>query len=919
MLKLKFSKFKQVYALTFLPRLFLKESRCVKNKINNCPVEQICSVRKSTNSKTKDENSTQTYDQNETLFSKNEIKITAKDDLLNGNIIFPEFYQIPRCTKCESVISKLFGTKKHVAENIANKNINAQTAKVHATTATIEEEKLVQKVDVINETPHVEAHPPKIEGFNSIPKILGQDTSNFEASDKKKVTPDQKIILDELAKRCLDSPVGDIDNILLNELKNISQTKSRISLSERRSECVEKYFDQIFEKPPKHPLVSENLNYDKVTPCYYKNNLTECKVEKLQPVHLATLPHFTIDGGKRDFKETGFIRSSSIYLTANIKEPSMDIPSQLSPYDQQAIPFYEYTNKEHILEEDAELEAAVFTETIQETEFNNPIPEETIRKDALDQEQRTIEDVDTEEPLNPKPTVNYFYEPLLQTNFEGTNYVYRNFTPDHISNILSTQQLLTTSDQSSGEWRSEEMSSKGELHNSAISGTYTQNQSQRRRHANLELPTDTAISANQNPGEYYDWKVPVQFSPSHARNDAPRVIVENTVSQNVLLEHIGLEISKESPKVREGVSDINTYEKATENMEELANPKEISDSKNNVPLSVLLKRIREQSRIQYCQHIAKAEAEVVKSNKSNCPPPPDKKPMKAGPCKPIAKPKSTKKPSPCPCPEKKDPCAKFFPFFLNMVIKSDVSFDLSVPLQYKNITSNNTKILTPTLAVLTEDIIEWFKKLGNTLNISGFYNMNSTCTYARDFEPWIPIPSLQIPKLDKKKPFVCPKDSCKSLTTQKTFKDKQCPIVKEKKLCPTMSNLIQPFINCLGGVAASMYGCTPGGPGFESRVGPSLVIESFCIVSLRAWNWEVGGVSPPCLGEHVKPSVLRLNFHWSCRVVIPLEYESDRNRECTLCLRVHLCTVISPAQLASLNEIGRRDRNRSGEHQSHPD
>ncbi|CAH0722911.1 unnamed protein product, partial [Brenthis ino] len=38
--------------------------------------------------------------------------------------------------------------------------------------------------------------------------------------------------------------------------------------------------------------------------------------------------------------------------------------------------------------------------------------------------------------------------------------------------------------------------------------------------------------------------------------------------------------------------------------------------------------------------------------------------------------------------------------------------------------------------------------------------------------------------------------------------------------------------NCLGGVVASMYGCTPGGPGFESRVGPSLVIESFCIVSL---------------------------------------------------------------------------------------
>ncbi|CAH0715824.1 unnamed protein product, partial [Brenthis ino] len=102
-----------------------------------------------------------------------------------------------------------------------------------------------------------------------------------------------------------------------------------------------------------------------------------------------------------------------------------------------------------------------------------------------------------------------------------------------------------------------------------------------------------------------------------------------------------------------------------------------------------------------------------------------------------------------------------------------------------------------------------------------------------------------------------------------------------------------------------MYGCTPGGPGLESRVRPSLVIESFCIL-----------VVSPYLGEHVKPSVLRLNSHRSCRAVVPPEYESDRNRECTLCLRVHRCTIISPAQLASLNETGRRGRNRSGEHHS---
>ncbi|CAH0729995.1 unnamed protein product, partial [Brenthis ino] len=81
-----------------------------------------------------------------------------------------------------------------------------------------------------------------------------------------------------------------------------------------------------------------------------------------------------------------------------------------------------------------------------------------------------------------------------------------------------------------------------------------------------------------------------------------------------------------------------------------------------------------------------------------------------------------------------------------------------------------------------------------------------------------------------------------------------------------------------------MYGCTPGGPGFESRVGPSLVIESFYLVSLsdcpELGNWRCF-TPEPSLGEHVKPSVLRLISHWSCRAVVPPEYESDRDRECT--------------------------------------
>ncbi|CAH0727193.1 unnamed protein product, partial [Brenthis ino] len=98
-------------------------------------------------------------------------------------------------------------------------------------------------------------------------------------------------------------------------------------------------------------------------------------------------------------------------------------------------------------------------------------------------------------------------------------------------------------------------------------------------------------------------------------------------------------------------------------------------------------------------------------------------------------------------------------------------------------------------------------------------------------------------------------------------------------------------VYCLGVVVASMYACTPGGPGFESRVGQSLVIESFCILSLNnSPGLESTQVSPPCLGEHVKPSDLPPYCHWSCRVVVPPEYESDKNREFT-CVCAYTCAL----------------------------
>ncbi|CAH0715577.1 unnamed protein product, partial [Brenthis ino] len=66
------------------------------------------------------------------------------------------------------------------------------------------------------------------------------------------------------------------------------------------------------------------------------------------------------------------------------------------------------------------------------------------------------------------------------------------------------------------------------------------------------------------------------------------------------------------------------------------------------------------------------------------------------------------------------------------------------------------------------------------------------------------------------------------------------------------------------------------------------------IFSVVARSWEVGGVDPPCLGEHVKPSILRLNASPVVSKYRPTPsipslllpfysfyFESTRNRECS--------------------------------------
>ncbi|KAL0832341.1 hypothetical protein ABMA28_001774 [Loxostege sticticalis] len=87
-------------------------------------------------------------------------------------------------------------------------------------------------------------------------------------------------------------------------------------------------------------------------------------------------------------------------------------------------------------------------------------------------------------------------------------------------------------------------------------------------------------------------------------------------------------------------------------------------------------------------------------------------------------------------------------------------------------------------------------------------------------------------------------------------------------------------LNCLGGAAVkgSHFKATaaPEVPGSIPGSGQKCVLGFSVQKILRtARSLEVGGVSPPCLGKHVNPLVLRQISLRSCQIAVPSGYESE--------------------------------------------
>lgn len=716
--------------------------------------------------------------------SETEAKAPKKNEINYENVITPEYYKLTKCEKCSFIISKIFND-----ENGSKKEPNSIESKLQATTSKLEEEKLYQKVEIVDETPHVEVYTPKVEGFNVAPKVLGQGSCTLETSKRnyqKASDSEQQISLDELAKRCMGAPVGEIDKVITQELKNMSQNNlyPKLDMDLVRNQCID----------------NDKQNANMPLGLFYDMNP---RLEKILPLHLDSTPLLALDSSSivtNDYKDLSLIRDyPTIVLTADVDEQPSDTPAPLSPYEKPAIPFYEYINKENIKpEEGSKMESAAVSETVDETEII--INEETLQKDVIPP-QPLIEG----EALHPKPNINQFTESkTIQTNF----------IKDSILRIFNTQRVFSSNPDQPIDWHMTEQQypapqQQEETPNSSISSAYLPGGNRR----TVDLPVNTAISANQNPEEYYSMSFPEEYITENQTTPVQQIFAECPVTQNMFysaLPQVELEeITKRTEKnldnalsQKDPLSHIiiepDAKQKAfisnkvaTEaNLTESAEKRVTNSCSETIPLSLLLKKIREQNRLEYCKNlIAKAQIEIEGTKKFSCPPPLDKSKPKTSvkPCQPKPKPKCKPCPEPCPaeCPTKKDPCAKFLPFFLSAKYRYGMSYEDLTPRELHNYSKGTIK-LNP-VQLLTGDIVKRVKEMGEKLKlIDAKTNMplNNVEMYARGFEPWIPIPSWPTPKKEETKPFVCPKEGCKLpvARTNRPCKEKQCDGMSKKSV-----------------------------------------------------------------------------------------------------------------------------------------
>ncbi|XP_049883086.1 titin-like [Pectinophora gossypiella] len=334
----------------------------------------------------------------------------------------------------------------------------------------------------------------------------------------------------------------------------------------------------------------------------------------------------------------------------------------------------------------------------------------------------------------------------------------------------------------------------------------------------------------------------------------------------------------------------------------------------NVPLSVLLKKARVKNQLESFKTFMDSinTEHVVKMSKCPpekppaCPPKPPKCPPKAPKCPPAPCPKPAKadctpkkprcppaakvdpckkkKPCPDPCgppkcpPKKKGPCSK-------CCSTGKPWFDPQRPI-YSLVSRYSEQSIFTTVCngsfketpFYGDFEVETDPKKGMLHAPRGIIR------WARDFEPWTPIPCWPVPKNEKKKKLLCPQDGCKGI-----------PPPKDGDFCHPKQ---KPFQNEESPILSRSFSKTEWTKPKFDLTKPYKDIAEKCDEKKYAKNDEKPA--------RFKNDVKKANRNCSARKMAP---ESVKNKSCILMESLNLQELLAPPMAAVCYVVARHNSN----------
>ncbi|XP_072943323.1 uncharacterized protein [Epargyreus clarus] len=821
------SKIRKICSVSLIPRILRDEFTLPPRKLGKRPLDGFWKMNKSTDSKDKQAECEKCRRLIEMVFGPEKPEPVLKQVEANLEDIHIDKMQkaIAPSIPMKERLNESGGVAANHVLSVENKekesadNAQLQIKKpveqigldiLKSTTAKDNKEELAQKLETIEEPALVEAGTPKIEGFNTPPKVLGDRETKFDIKNSlcTKIGPEEDA-MDEIAKKCLGSPPDRIDERIIEEMKSCGMLGrgrrkssrrhgSYLNKSNKKDTLLETKSDESTLYSEKQKVIESLYPYPSI-PCHnMKFSQHPENVENVYPTYFKNVPIDIVGDGRPDQKteKENVIKHEE----AETKLLSAGSPALVDSYQQIPVVAQHTYNSQEVSEEvDREKSESVqivaHEEVKSECEKDLQVEEIHVTPTETRQLQAGKAEIDIDVDQKPiKPDILTCNQILRATE---TPMVDTSFVADkRESHVTFAKQY------SSDQWGYDLPDRPFNNPSTSISGTYTPEVRPKRSKREVK---DTAISSQQNPGEYFDISRnnmekldayainPSTIRPLEAYH--PYTIIsgaDNEKSANLLFS------TKEPSNVPDVPSQLPVTESPQSNLPpqvEKPDPSnknlsstmgpvpELKEIEDEISLSEMLKKVRERNRLQFyreCTEYKALETEPVEANKCTDPIDKEAKTLGPGPCKPKPKsecPPPPKKCPPCPppCPppcKQKDPCAKFTKTSLiGYKVKEAFSLVLSVGLKpncdlLKLAYNHNIKAIEPLRLISNVQDAYKIEKLGSFLLIKCLkrklkQHRNEDVILAKDYEPWVPIPSWPIPKKEKKEPFVCPKEGCK--------------------------------------------------------------------------------------------------------------------------------------------------------------